>query len=124
VTAIVEPDVYQKRIRDWVHSTFGEDAVTNVRERALRLLEEAIELAQACGIRDQTALQLVAYVFSRSPGKPAQELAGCLLTAYAAASALGVNAREELEKELERVHTPEVIERCRKRQAEKRARFR
>jgi len=43
-----------------------------------------------------------------------------MVTLYAAATALKVDADAEFETELERVQQPEVIERCRRRQLEKR----
>ena len=74
--------------------------------------EEALELAQAVGVgrRDQLH-RLVDYVFSRPAGKPAQEIAGSMVTLYAAASALGIDADEAFYAELSRIQRPEVIER-------------
>jgi hypothetical protein len=43
-----------------------------------------------------------------------------MVTLYAAASALGVDADAVLEVELARIQRPEIVERCRRRQAEKR----
>lgn len=111
----------QFRVSAWVRAVFTEKEATDAPERSLRLAEEAIELAQACGVDAATLHRLVDYVLSRPTGKAAQEIAGCMVTVYAAASALGVDADSELEAELVRIHRPEVIERCRRRQHEKRA---
>jgi len=111
----------QSRVTSWVCSTFGKEVAMNVPERALRIAEEAIELAQACGLDAATLHRLVDYVFGRPVGEAGQEVAGCMVTLYAVASALGVDADTAFETELARIQRPEVIERCRRRQAEKRA---
>lgn len=111
----------QSRITSWVRKVFTEAEYTNAPERSLRVVEEAIELAQACGIDADTLHRLVDYVCGRPVGDPQQEIAGCLVTVYAAAAALNVDADEALENEISRIQLPEVIDRVRRRQAEKRA---
>lgn len=110
----------QACVADWVRTTLGAVVASNAAERSLRAAEEAIELAQACGADADSVHRLVDYVFSRPAGEPGQEIAGTLVSTYAVAAALGVNANEVLDVELARIHTPEVIERVRRRQAEKR----
>jgi hypothetical protein len=112
--------VDQERVTEWVREVFDDTTASNIPERALRAAEEAIELTQACGVDAETVHRLVDYVFGRPCGEPAREIAGCLVTLYAAASALGVDAGAEFERELTRIWQPEVIERCRRRQSEKR----
>lgn len=111
----------QAAVAAWIKETLGEESATNGAERTLRLVEEAIELAQALGIGESTLYKLIGYVYARAPGKPEQEIAGCQVTLYGAASALGVDVKEAFDKELVRINTPEVKERVRRRQAEKRA---
>lgn len=111
----------QSRVTDWMRTTFTGVECEDVPERSLRMAEEALELTQACGVDAATLHRLVDYVFSRPVGKPQQEIAGCLVTIYAIAGALGVDAQAEFETELARINTPEVVERCRRRQHEKRA---
>ena len=111
----------QSRIAIWVRSTFGDAVATDVPERALRVAEEALELTQACGLDAATLHRLVDYVFARPVGEVEQEIAGCMVTIYSAASTLGIDADAVLEAELARIHRPEIIERCRRRQVEKRA---
>jgi hypothetical protein len=110
----------QPRIASWVRKVFTESESTNAPERSLRVAEEAIELAQACGIDAEALHRLVDYVCGRPIGEPAKEIAGCLVTVYAAAEALGVDAQEQFEIEVSRIHQPEVIDRVRRRQKEKR----
>jgi hypothetical protein len=111
----------QARVVAWGRSTFGESFVTDVPERALRATEEVLELAQACGLDAATLHRLVDYVFARPVGEASQEIGGCMVTLYATALALGVDADAALETELARIQQPEVVERCRRRQDEKRA---
>jgi len=110
----------QSRIVAWVRKVFDEATATNAPERALRLVEEAIELAQVCGVDAAALHRLVDYVFNRPVGEPSQEIAGCMVTLYSAAHALGVDADEAFERELSRIQQPEVIDRVRRRQKEKR----
>jgi hypothetical protein len=110
----------QSRVTAWVNTTFTKEEAENAPERALRTAEEAIELAQAVGVDAETLHRLVDYVFSRPVGKPEKEIAGTMVTIYAMAAAIGADAQAEFETEIVRINTPEVIERCRRRQHEKR----
>lgn len=110
----------QFRVTEWVREVFDEATASNAPERALRAAEEVIELTQACGVDREAVHRLVDYVFGRPVGEPAKEVAGSLVTIYAAAHALGVDAQKEFETEIMRVWEPEVIERVRRRQQEKR----
>lgn len=110
----------QRRVSTWVRTVFSEKEATDVPERALRAVEEVVELAQSVGVDAATLHRLVDYVMGRPAGKPAQEIAGTMVTLYAMAGALGVDADTAFEVELERIQQPEVIERCQRRQHEKR----
>ena len=111
----------QDRIAVWAREVLGDESATNVQERALRLIEEAIELGQAVGVDAPTVHRLVDYVFGRPVGEPAQEIAGTMVCLYSAAAALGVDAQAAFEAELHRIQDPTVIARVHNRQAEKRA---
>lgn len=110
----------QSRVTAWVRECFTEAEAKDAPERSLRTAEEALELAQAVGVDAETLHRLVDYVFSRPVGKPEQEIAGTMVTLYAMANALGVDADAAFETELARIQTPEVMDRCRRRQHEKR----
>lgn len=76
-----KPDLGDERqaiAGQWACRCFGEQVTADRKERALRVLEEAIELAQAEGIEVNQAANLVGYVYSRPPGEPSQELGGDL----------------------------------------------
>ena len=111
----------QPRIAAWVRKVFTEAEAQNAPERALRLVEEAIELAQACGVGRDALHRLVDYVLDRPVGDPAQEVAGTMVTLYALAQAINVDADDAFENEVSRIQQPEVIDRVRRRQHEKRA---
>ena len=71
----------QDRVSDWVRASFGDGAMHR-QERAMRVLEEAIELAQAEEIADEDVQRLSAHVYAKPPGSPDQEVGGigvCLL---------------------------------------------
>ena len=63
----------QRRARQWVIKVFGSPFL-NKRERALRVLEEAIELAQAYGITREEALAVHTLAYSREPGQTRSEI--------------------------------------------------
>lgn len=97
----------------WARETFGDEVLRDRKERVLRVLEEAIELAQAEGVTAEEARRLVDYVLARPPGEPAQELGGVRLTCLVYASAAGFSADTAELAELERVlvKDPEVFRR-------------
>jgi hypothetical protein len=71
----------ERRVAEWIRTRIGEVNL-QPRERAMRILEEAIELAQAEGITHEQVQRQAGYVFSRSAGDPLQEASGiaiCLL---------------------------------------------
>jgi len=111
----------QSRVARWLDLVFTEAEIVDWRERVLRFVEEAIELAQAVHLDAATLHRLVDYVYSRPVGEVSQEVAGCLVTLYAAAHSLGVDSDEVFEDEFKRIHRPEVLARIRRRQSEKRA---
>ena len=111
--------VLQRRISRWAREVFGEVAATDPKERVLRILEEAAELAQAEGLPRSQAHMILDYVFDRPAGEAPQELAGVYLTLMAYAEAKGLSLNVEARKELERVLNPRVAARCRAKAAEK-----
>jgi hypothetical protein len=115
--------VVQRRVAQWIKSTFGPEYITPAaaQERGLRVAEEAIELAQSLGVDQDTMNRLVTYVYQRPAGEPAKELAQCLVTLCGCAEALDLSLLPLVNNELNRIETPEIVARCRERQAQKRA---
>jgi NTP pyrophosphatase (non-canonical NTP hydrolase) len=110
-------------VQIWTDMACGEDSRRSKRERALRLVEEALEFAQSVDVGADDLRRVCEYVYSRPKGDPGQEIAGVYVTMLAAACAVDVNAEDELAREILRIQQPDVIERVRRRQIEKRAAF-
>lgn len=103
----------QKLVQEWGIQAFGLDETTNPAQRALRFLEEALELYQAVNARDnsvvvspnkakETAHRLVDFVFNREVGKLDQEFGGVGVTLLALAEALHMDADQCEAVEIER----------------------
>jgi NTP pyrophosphatase (non-canonical NTP hydrolase) len=96
-------DIRQQRIFEWARAAFGDVEATNIKQRALRLLEEATEMFQACDGDEEMAHKLVTYVFSHEKGEVAQELGGIAITTLVLAAAAGLSADTAEQNEAERV---------------------
>ena len=108
----------QDRVEAWLEKVLP-DQVTNAPLRAARFLEEAAEAAQAVGLGEEDALFVIGQVYARPRGEIAQELGGCITTLCSLATAVDIDLQRASYDEMERVETPEIIEKVRKRQAEK-----
>ncbi|WP_331326476.1 hypothetical protein [Methylobacterium fujisawaense] len=96
--AAASRDVRQEQMRRWIGRILGEGAL-HPHERVERLLEETVELAQAERLPAERIGGIVAHVYAKEPGEPAQEVGGistCLL-AYCAATAVSADACERAE---------------------------
>lgn len=111
---------WQKVISRWVSNTFGEEAQTSTEERSYRFFEESTELIQATGIPKWKAQQIFDEVYNRPKGEPKQEFGGVFVCLLALAENQKVSALDCLIAESNRIHTPEIIEKCRRRVIEKR----
>jgi hypothetical protein len=85
----------QSLVGDWVRRTFGDDLMC-AEERVSRVLEEAIELAQAEGLAPSRIHALIDHVYSKEPGDRRQEVGGLEVTilAYCATTSLSVDECE------------------------------
>jgi 3-hydroxyacyl-CoA dehydrogenase len=83
------------------------------RVRAFRFLEEALELAQACGVTPAEVNALRDYTFGRPVGEIDQEIAGTAVTLFALATAYGYDVGELTQNELQRATRPEVLAKIR-----------
>jgi len=90
---------------DWSVKAFGEAVATDKKERALRFLEEAIELAQACGIEFLDIPALAAHVYGKPVGEVAQEVGGVGVTLLILCQNLGLSAEDCEWAELKRILT-------------------
>lgn len=96
-------DDLQIRVGEWAKKAFGVEEAGSKTQRGIRLLEEAIELYQACGADRVMAHRLVDFVFGRPPGDINQEIGGVGITLLALAEAVECNADEEIFAEAERI---------------------
>lgn len=92
----------QDRVEAWARTCFG-DALFNPRERVLRVLEEALELAQVEGISLDEVKHVAAHVFGRPVGDVLGELGGLRFTILAYAASRGLSADDAERSEVERV---------------------
>ncbi len=96
-------DTRQLAVHNWCKAAFGAAHASSVEQRAVRFLEEAIELYQACGGSSDMAHQLINYIFNRPVGYIAQEFGGVDVTLLALAQACGLSAEDLGKAEFERV---------------------
>lgn len=105
----------------WAEETFeGIEGWETPQERARRLLEEALELAQASGVTQQQAHELTSYTFSRPVGELAQEIGQVQICLWMCAQRAGLIAESEGHREVLRVEHPEIRERVRSKLVSKR----
>jgi len=97
------PAPFQQAVLQWVHVCFGPEIAVDHRDRNQRLVEETLELAQACGASRSECHQLVDYVFSRPVGEARQEVGGVMLTLAALCGAHDIDMQEAATEELVRV---------------------
>jgi hypothetical protein len=92
----------EKRVAAWVCSRIGV-AHMHPRERAMRLLEESIELAQAEGITAEQVARQADHVFSRPGGLAIQEAGGVAVCLLGWCAAHGLTLRDIAEWEIQRI---------------------
>lgn len=93
----------QEVIALWCRRAFGVEHTTNVEQRAVRLLEEAIELHQAAGGQRAMAHKLIDYIYDREPDSIAREVGGVSVTLLAFCNAAGLSADREEQREIDRI---------------------
>ena len=116
-SALRQPGSFQDAVRPWMETCFGPLASVDVRERAHRFLEEALELSQACGCTEDEAMKLVSYVFGRPTGGTPDEAGGVMVTLAALCIGTGTDMADEGDRELTRVWT--MVDRIRAKRASK-----
>lgn len=113
---------YQREVSDWVIECMGQEVLMNKQERAYRFVEEAMELAQACGVSESEVLQLAYYVFDRPTGEVALEVGGVMNTLAAMCTAYHIDLYRAGWAELERISEPSMMARIRAKHAAKKLR--
>lgn len=97
----------QQRVAAWVRSRIGDEHM-QPKERALRLLEETCELAQAHGIPQESVVKQVAHVFGRPTGEPCQEAAGVAVCLLGWCAATENNMLDLAVREIERIEAKPI----------------
>lgn len=92
----------QRQVLNWAETNFGSIA-RNRDERAARLVEEAIEIAQAENVPLEIVKKISDRVYSRQSGDVRQEIGGLAITLDALAENLGIDAQVEAQRELDRI---------------------
>lgn len=95
-------------VSDWCADLFGEDVAKNTVERSARLVEEAVEVAQALKLPKDVAHRIVDHVYSRPVGDVPQEVAGVFLTILSLSTAAGVDLTDAFHKEWHRINDENV----------------
>lgn len=108
------------KMANWTATRFGAEVLASRRERAARVLEEAIELAQAEGLSIAKCERILEVVYSKPVGDPSQEAAGVGTTLLAWAAATGVDLQATIQAEINRIHSLPV-DHFRKKGIEKKA---
>jgi len=112
--------VWEKtRVRSWLTKVFGKASLKDVEERGLRFGEEALELIQSLGVTREQAQALVKQVYDKPAGEPRQDLGGTLVTLASLCVVTGLDADDAYRTEFYRCEQPEVIEKIRRKQAQK-----
>jgi len=105
-------------LKGWLDKVFPEHP-RDVEERAIRFVEEALELAQVEGVSAHQMHGLVDQVFGKAPGERMQELGGVMVTLAAYCAVAGVDAGKAFDAEYARCNDPEVIVKIQRKHAQK-----
>lgn len=109
-----EMHLAQRLLGRWSNLVFGSIKITP-RIRAMRLLEEAYELAQAEGVSELECVIIRDQVYGKPAGEPRKELGGVLTTAFAYADCADFDSSDAFWTEFERIMDPAMMEKVRHR---------
>lgn len=100
----------------WTHTVFRDfTKKLTPKVRAIRLLEEVIELCQAEDMSREEIAIVVDQVMSKPKGDPRSEFGGVMTTVMAYAWSRNYDPEERFWDEFGRIMQPEIIERVRTR---------
>jgi NTP pyrophosphatase (non-canonical NTP hydrolase) len=107
---------WQRLVGRWTELVFRDRfAEVTPRIRVMRLLEEALELAQAEDVPVTDAIIILNQVYDRPKGEPSQELGGVVITLANYAETAGLDLEEAFYSEFTRIMDPAIMEKVRKR---------
>lgn len=93
-----------QQIYAWATSVFGPVA-TFTDERVKRFVEEAIEVAHSCGLKEHFIETITSRVYDRKRGDTAQEIGQAQMTLECLAESIGLSADIEADREFDRVQS-------------------
>jgi len=123
VIARADRDRRQADTHAWCVAAFGDHAARSIPQRGLRLMEEAIETAQACGCDPAMLHLLIDHVYAKPVGGLREELGGLGVTVLALAEAAGLSADDAESREVERVRAKPLAHFAERNAAKKAAGF-
>jgi NTP pyrophosphatase (non-canonical NTP hydrolase) len=86
----------------WLTACFPKEICFSKEERGLRLLEEALELAQATGVPAEKAARLLRHVYAKPPGAVPAEVGDVLNTLLALSARYKIDLTGQHERTLKR----------------------
>lgn len=102
---------FMQLVRGWTNQVFEERAEEfTPKIRALRLLEEITELAQAEGVNEAEARIILLRVYEKPAGKPYQELGGTMVTLLSYCDCAGHDPAQAFIDEYIRILNPRIME--------------
>lgn len=110
---------YQDHVGVWMRKVFPPEIVSNEQERAMRFLEESLELCQSLGLSADKVAKVAEYVYSRPVGEVGQEIGGVMITLACLCETTKWDMMILGEYELDRINQPEVMEKIKAKQVTK-----
>lgn len=104
---------FQNDMAAWGLEVLGSMTMNDQRVRAYRFLEEALELAQACGVTTDNVDSLVDYTFAHPVGEVDDEIGGTLATIALLATSFGYNLDLCAAKQLSKIQETAKIAKIR-----------
>jgi NTP pyrophosphatase (non-canonical NTP hydrolase) len=99
----------QEAVHEWYETLFrGTPEEHTKKTLAMRFLEEALELAQACDLEKEDVYRQLRYTFSRPKGTVEEEIAGVMMTLQHIGNMENIDIQDATLAELERISTPEM----------------
>ena len=96
-------NVFQRIAWDWCLRTFGEGIACSHSERAIRIVEETVELCQSVGVDKDILHRLIDVVYSRKSGDKWQEVGGIMVTLMVFCEQQGFVLQDAAEAEIIRI---------------------
>ena len=95
---------WQRKYHAWATVVYGEKSINNPKERGLRVLEEAVELAQALGVSESSCRDVVDEVFDREhKGNYVDETVDVLICTLVCSASNNINLESLITTKLQKL---------------------